>query len=111
MHVVEGTGGQWYGPRTGDAERRHDDAYLAALADRLRAEVVGRGVRDVRAVLGFGSVPRELLRLAKQEQIDLMVMGGHGHGRLADWILGQTIPEVRHGVGVPIFTVRSGAKK
>ena len=28
MHVVDGVGGTWYGPQTGDLESRDDEAYL-----------------------------------------------------------------------------------
>ena len=86
MHVVEGVGGQWYGPQTGDLESRGDQEYLAALADRLRKDLADRPVAAVRYVLGFGDVPRALVRLARAEGVDLMVMGGHGHRGLGDVI-------------------------
>jgi manganese transport protein len=111
MHIVEGVGGQWYGPQTGDFESRHDDAYLTALTDRLKREISERGIRDVRSILGYGDVAKELVRLAQEQKIDLMVMGSHGHGPLSDWLLGQTIPGVRHGLGIPILTVKRGTAK
>ena len=54
MHVVDGAGGQWYGPQTGDAESRQDEIYLQALAQRLRQDLAGQGVPGVQAVLGYG---------------------------------------------------------
>ena len=83
IHVVEGPGGLWYGPQTGDAESRHDEDYLKNLAERLRGELASQGVPRIAAVLGYGSPPREIANLAKQNGIDLMVLGGHGHNSLA----------------------------
>lgn len=105
MHVVEGVGGQVYGPYSDDAESRHDDAYLYALADRLKhgeAKLPG----SVRAVLGYGSVPAEIVRMTRDEKLDLLVLGGHGHHRLADVVHGETIAAVRHNVTVPVLAVR-----
>jgi manganese transport protein len=106
MHVVEGVGGQWYGPQTGDLESRGDQAYLEGLAERLRDELKGSTVPGVRAVLGYGDVPRAIVRLARTEDVDLLVVGGHGHRALGDLVHGETIQRVRHGVSIPILAVR-----
>jgi manganese transport protein len=39
--------------------------------------------------------------LAEREQIDLLVVGGHGHKGLADLLQGQTINGVRHELTIP----------
>ncbi len=107
LHVVEGVGGQWHGEMTDDAESREDHAYLAQLAGRLN-ERLGDGVDGPRVswALGYGDVPRELVRLAKERKVDLVVIGGHGHKRLGDLLRGETIATVRHGLGVPLLAVR-----
>jgi len=106
MHVVEGVGGQWYGEQTADQESRDDELYLRTLTERLRPEVLASGGRGVRAVLGYGDVARELVRLANAEKVDMMVVGGHGHRGVADLLRGETIGGVRHGLSVPILAVR-----
>lgn len=105
MHVVEGVGGQWYGPQTGDMESRQDETYLATLAAKLGQELTASGV-VVRSVLGYGDVPKQLIMLARREGVDLLIMGTHGHKGLGDVMHGSTISAVRHGVDVPIFAVR-----
>ncbi len=110
MHVVEGVGGQWHGPQSADEERREDDRYLTELAEHLQAMLSGSQV-TVRTVLGFGSVPRELIRLAREHEVDLMVLGGHGHRKLADIFKGDTITHVRHGLKVPVLAVRGVDKE
>jgi len=106
MHVVSGVGGQWYGPQTGDLESRQDERYLADLAERLRQELRDQPVSAIRWAVGYGDVPREIVRIVKSEGIDLLVMGGHGHKTLGDMIHGETIQQVRHGVGIPVLAGR-----
>ena len=106
IHVVEGPGGLWYGPQTGDLESRHDEDYLKNLVERLRAELASQGVPRIEAVLGFGSPPREIANLAKQNGVDLMVLGGHGHNTLLDLLRGETISGVRHRLDIPVLAVR-----
>jgi len=106
MHVVEGVGGQWYGPQTGDQESRGDEAYLADLAGRLRGQPAGRPVAGVRYAIGYGDVPRAIIRLVREQGVDFLVMGGHGHKRLGDILHGETIQRVRHGLDIPILAIR-----
>lgn len=105
LHIVEGVGGQVYGHEADDAERRDDENYLTALADRLRAELAGSPIPAVHAVLGYGSVVRELVRLTHEHKLDLLVVGGHGHRGLADLVHGQTIPGIRHQLQVPLLII------
>jgi manganese transport protein len=109
MHVVEGVGGQWYGPQTGDLERRGDEAYLAAVAERLRVQLAGRPVAGVGYAIGYGDVPRAIIHLVREAGVDLLVMGGHGHRRLGDLVHGETIQRVRHGLDIPILAIRERA--
>ena len=46
------------------------------------------------------------LRLTKEFNAELLVMGAHGHKALKDIILGSTIDAVRHKLNIPILVVR-----
>lgn len=105
MHVVQGVGGQWRGQMTNDAESRDDERYLRELTRRLNTRL-GPGPPRISFVLGYGDVPGELVRLGREQNIDLIVTGGHGHKRLADLLRGETITAVRHDLGIPMMTVR-----
>ncbi len=107
MHVVEGVGGQWHGGAADDAEARDDQQYLDGVADRLRAQVAEAEVPAIEVVLGYGGVVAELVRLSREQAVDLLVVGGHGHRGLADVVRGQTISGVRHGLNIPILAVRA----
>jgi manganese transport protein len=106
MHVVNGAGGTWYGAQTGALESRNDEVYLLGLAERLRTELPLHEIPAVDAVLGYGDAATEIVKIAKQKGIDLMVLGGHGHRGLLDLFHGETITGVRHGLDIPIVAVR-----
>jgi manganese transport protein len=101
FHVVEGASGMVYGSDAFDAETRHDEEYLLQLATVLNH----RGV-EVEMFLGYGQVAKELVRMVQEQEIDILVMGGHGHRWLSDIILGSTIDPVRHGLTIPVLVVR-----
>jgi manganese transport protein len=101
FHVVEGAGGTVYGSDAFDAEAREDAEYL----DKLAASLGVRGV-EVETALGYGSVPREIVRLSTELDIDLLVMGGHGHRAVGDFIFGSTIEPVRHELTIPVVIIR-----
>jgi manganese transport protein len=106
IHVVDGVGGTWYGEQTGDLESRDDEAYLDGLAASLRADLLPQGVPSVETALGYGDASAQIVNITREKGIDLMVLGGHGHRGLRDLIHGTTITAVRHGLAIPVVTVR-----
>jgi manganese transport protein len=106
IHVVEGVGGQLHGADSRDQERQGDQAYVEQLARSLRA-----GGASVRSVLRFGNPARELSRAVADEQIDLLVLGSHGHGKIGDWFFGETAGTVRHAVHIPVLAVRESGRQ
>ena len=46
------------------------------------------------------------MRIAKEERPDLIVMAAHGHGKIGDFLYGETIEQVRHGAKIPLFVVQ-----
>jgi manganese transport protein len=100
MHVVEGVGGQLFGRNAYDDEARDDQKHLENHAEQLRTTGL-----EVQAVLGYGRVPKEIVRLANEQKIDLLVMGGHGHRGIKDIIFGTSISRVRHELKIPLLVV------
>jgi manganese transport protein len=103
IHVVEGLGASVFGPIADDQESRQDRERMAALVEHL-------GRRGLRAegVLGYGSPPAELVRLALEQNLDLLVLGTHGHRFLADLALGETVGPVLHRLPIPVLVVPGG---
>jgi manganese transport protein len=101
LHVVEGVGGQLFGKDAFDDEARDDQEHLEQHAEQLRSSGL-----EVEAVLGFGRIPKEIIRIAREKNIDLLVMGGHGHTGLKDLFFGTSVTKVRHGLKIPVLVIR-----
>ncbi len=101
FHVVEGAAGFVYGREAFDAEAREDELYMNRLAQSFEAQGI-----HAEAYLGFGAVPKAIIKLAQEQNVEMMVMGGHGHRGLSDIIFGATISPVRHGLKIPMVIVR-----
>ena len=59
------------------------------------------------ALLAMGDPATELVRVAAEEQVDLIAMSTHGHRFLQDLLRGSTADRVRHGVSIPVLMVRA----
>ncbi len=101
LHVVEGAVGTVYGQSTYDAETRSDEEYLTAVCNELQQFSIPVSVH-----LGYGNVPKEIVRMVNELHCDLLIMGGHGHKGIKDLIFGATISPVRHEVTIPVLIVQ-----
>ena len=101
FHIVEGVSGQLYGKDAYDNEARKDQEHLEHLAAQLRQTGV-----EAFPMLGFGNVPKQLVKLANETKIDILVMGGHRHRGMKDIFFGASISEVRHKLSVPVLVVQ-----
>jgi manganese transport protein len=101
FHVVEGVSGQLFGNEAGDEEARGDRDRLERIAAEMRAGGVG-----ATPLLGFGPIPEEIIRLSRENGIDILVMGGHRHRGLKDVLLGATISKVRHALPIPVLIIQ-----
>jgi manganese transport protein len=82
-------------------EMKEDRAYLDQVATRLRAQGI-----EVTTRLALGDPPQEILKVAGEENCDLIAMTTHGHRLVGDLLLGSTIEAVRHQSHIPILVVR-----
>ncbi|MEP7278591.1 MAG: Nramp family divalent metal transporter [Bacteroidota bacterium] len=100
LHVVESASAKLLGDSSADLESEKDSEQLEAYAQQLQE----RGYTVV-ARLGYQRRVAEIVRLVKEEQADLLVMGAHGHAGLKDLVYGQTINQVRHQLKIPVLVV------
>lgn len=56
--------------------------------------------------LGFKDRAKEIARIVKETDSDLLIVGSHGHKNIKDLIFGETINSVRHMIDVPVFIAR-----
>lgn len=62
-----------------------------------------------RLVFGQGSPYREIVRIARDENVDLLILGTHGHGAIVQALLGSVAERVVRHAPCPVLTVRTGA--
>jgi manganese transport protein len=60
----------------------------------------------VEIALCQGHPAEELVNFAEKHNVDLLVIGSHGHRLLGDLLLGKTVDPVRHKADIPILVVR-----
>ena len=104
IHVVEGPVADYYGPATDDQESRADRRRMGELVKHLHVEGL-----TAEGALGYGEPAPELVRIAREQQLDFLVLGTHGHRFFADLALGQTVSPVLHRLQIPILVVPTGA--
>jgi manganese transport protein len=100
VHVVEGAGAAFHGPVAADLETRDDRRILTELTEHLRADGL-----NALGILGFGETVEELVRIVREQKLDLLVVGSHGHRFLADLALGQTVAPMLHRLTIPVLVV------
>ncbi|HVH58129.1 MAG TPA: universal stress protein [Vicinamibacterales bacterium] len=83
-------------------EMKQDVAYLEKLCDELTA----RGFQT-HARLAMGDPATELVKVAGDEQVDLIAMSTHGHRFINDILRGATADRLRHRTEVPVLMIRA----
>jgi len=105
VHVADGFGPRYFGGESNDLETRDDQAYLEGA--RRRAEAAGLSAQTE---LLFGDPVQQIAAFVERSGADLLVMGAHGHGPVADLLFGSTVNPVRHRVKIPVFVVRADGR-
>lgn len=100
LHIVESASARYFGESSDDYETRKDRERLEAFAEQLK-----KSGYAVEIVLGYKNRIREIVRIVKQAEADMLVMGAHRHRGLKDYIFGETIESVRHELNIPVLIV------
>ena len=83
-------------------EMKQDRAYLEKRARDLTDEGF-----SCEAMLALGEPSDEIVKLAREKNVDLIAMTTHGHRFLKDLLYGNTITQVRHRAKVPVLLVNA----
>jgi manganese transport protein len=100
IHVIESASAKVLGTEADDYESRKDEEQL----ETYKQQLIQRGYK-VESRLGYSHRAKEIVRIVQQEKADLLVIGGHGHKGLQDFIHGETVNTVRHGLKIPVLVV------
>jgi manganese transport protein len=88
------------GRETDDYETQKDKERLEFFVTQLKE----RGYQ-AEGILGFQNRAKEIVRLVKENNADLLIVGAHGHTGLRDFIYGETVNSVRHELKIPVLVV------
>ncbi|MCB9092276.1 MAG: Nramp family divalent metal transporter [Halobacteriovoraceae bacterium] len=100
IHITESAAGYLLKADAHDEEIKFDTAYMEKIAMKFQ----GLGIQ-CKIRIGTGRPAKGIVDISHQENLDMLVLGMHGHKLLEDILRGTTIPEVRHNAGIPIFTI------
>lgn len=100
IHVVESAAARYLGMNALDYETQLDNNNLTQYKRILEQ-------MDYKAdtQIGFGNPATEMSRIISEQNIDLLVMGAHGHKGFKDLIYGSTVDALRHKIKIPVLVV------
>lgn len=101
IHVVETAAARYHGQEVMDHETESDAKNLEKY--RVNLEDLGY---DSTPYIGFGSTAKAIADISNKNELELLVMGAHGHKGLKDLIFGTTVNSVRHKVNIPVLIIR-----
>jgi manganese transport protein len=55
--------------------------------------------------LGYINRSKEIVRIVREVEADILIIGAHGHTGLKDFIYGETVNTVRHELKIPVLIV------
>lgn len=109
LHVLEGLpegSAHLYLAVPGIGPLRQDLEREALQQLRAKVPAAARDWCEVKERVTAGQAGREILRIADEEQADLIVLGTHGHGALGTLVFGSTCNQVVRAAKCPVLTVR-----
>ena len=83
-------------------EMRRDRDYLANLCENLREKGI-----ETDYILAYGEPSDEIIRIAREQQVDLIAMTTHGHRFISDLLYGSVSHDVRHAVNIPVLLLKA----
>jgi manganese transport protein len=101
IHIVETAAARFHGEKVLDHETQRDTDNLEKYQQNLEEMGYKSHIE-----IGYGVASKSISELVKARNMDLLVMGAHGHKGFSDLIFGTTVDAVRHNVNIPIMIVK-----
>ena len=101
IHIVETAGARFHGEKVLDHETQSDTDNLEKY--RLNLKTLGY---NSEIAIGYGTAAKAISDVVSMKDLDLLVMGAHGHKGISDLIFGTTVETVRHNVSIPILIIK-----
>lgn len=100
IHVVESASARLHGNESDDFETRRDNEQMDFYIQSIKEKGF-----EAEGVIAFKNRAKEIIKIVKDHNADMLVIGAHGHTALKDLIYGQTVNTVRHELKIPVLVV------
>jgi nucleotide-binding universal stress UspA family protein len=80
-----------------------DENASSRWLQEMEEQVDESGLEDYRFIGRQGDPAAQILHTIIDEDVDLVIMGGHQHGALLEWFTGSTLDQVLRSTQVPLF--------
>ncbi len=100
IHIVESAQTYLLGESSDDFETRNDKQHIQSYVEQL----LGKGI-VAEGILGYKNRVDEIVRIVKESNADMLVMGSHQHTGMMDYLYGETVDKVRHKLKIPVLIV------
>lgn len=98
IHVVESASAKAIGAEAHDHETQEDQKIMAQYLRVFEEKgIIAEGR------IGFKNRVKAIAQIVAEEQIDLLIVGSHGHHSFLDILFGETVNTLRHKVKVPVL--------
>ena len=94
----------------------HTERVIIDLVDKAQTELYDLARKELRETVplqvsvGVGKAAEEILRVARDEAVELIVMGTHGRTGLRHVLLGSIAEAMVRTAPCPVFTVHAGTE-
>jgi len=102
LHVVDAPATLMLGQESWSLHGAEDETYLENLTREIEENDL-----PVEFLLLHGQPAEAIIKAVKEIDVDMLIMGSHGHRGLDDLVFGQTVSAVRHAIDIPVLVVRS----
>lgn len=100
IHIVESAAARYLGHNALDHETQLDRSNMEQYQKKLHELGYKAEVR-----ISFGKPAIAIAKIVNRQQLDLLVMGAHGHKGIKDLIFGSTVESLRHKIKIPILII------
>ncbi len=98
IHVVESASALVIGAETQDQETFEDQKIMNEYVALFQSKGL-----NVEGKIGFKNRVKSIAEFVVSENVDLLIVGSHGHSSFKDLIFGETVNSLRHKVKIPVF--------
>jgi nucleotide-binding universal stress UspA family protein len=85
-------------------------AYLETVGKRIisdaRKALAEHGVTDIETTLLVGDAPEEIIKFAKKNRVDLIILGNQGLGKVKEFLIGSVTSKVVRSAHCTCITVK-----